>query len=110
MLFSSVWNEPFGLTLIESLACGTPVIAFEGGAVEEILNARCGFTVPNGDVKAMAKAAGKLTDIARRACRAEVESRFSYQVMVDNYLDIYDTLITEHTYRKKFLHDRILRA
>jgi len=110
MLFTSIWEEPFGLTLIESLACGTPVIAFNGGAVPEILDKSCGIVVPNGNIENMASAIEKVATISRRACRSQVEHRFSYNVMTDNYLDIYYNLITEHKFLNAFIDDRILRA
>jgi len=99
VLFSSLWDEPFGLTLIESMACGTPIVAFEGGAVSEILNKDCGIIVPNGSVKCMASAIAKVLSLSRYSCRKHVELKFSYQIMVDKYLRLYDSMRVKHLSR-----------
>lgn len=88
LLFPIQWEEPFGLVMIEALACGTPVLAFAGGAVEEIV--RDGV---NGWI------CSDVADIARRipshgiaaaACRDFVDSHFSVQTMADRYLELFE--------------------
>ncbi|MGB3468625.1 MAG: glycosyltransferase family 4 protein [Cyclobacteriaceae bacterium] len=88
-LFSSLWEEPFGMVLIEALACGTPVIAFNSGAVPEIITEDCGAIVPKSDVAAMAKAVGELDKYDRSLCRERVAQHFTHDKMVDDYLTIY---------------------
>jgi glycosyltransferase involved in cell wall biosynthesis len=87
LLFPIQWEEPFGLVLVEAMACGTPVLAFPGGAVEEIV--RDGV---NGwmcrDVEEMAQHIAALPlDPVR--CRAFAAANFSVQRMADDYLDVY---------------------
>ena len=88
-VFSSVWDEPFGLVLAESLTCGTPVAGFDVGAAREVLNDDTGVLVPEGDVEALAAAIHEATQLDRRACRRRAMERFSLTAMVDAYEDIY---------------------
>ena len=96
MLFTSTWEEPFGLTLIESLACGTPVIAFEGGATREILTDRTGYIVPKNDVMSLSKAILKVTSLSRYECRDRALDLFSHEVMVDRYVSLYERLMAKN--------------
>ncbi len=85
VLFPTMWPEPFGLIMIESLACGTPVIAYPNGAVPEVIdNGKVGYIVKN--YKQMAKAIEDVGRISREACRQHVINHFSVEVMVNNYL------------------------
>jgi glycosyltransferase involved in cell wall biosynthesis len=87
-LFPVTWEEPFGLTMIEAMACGTPVVAFNRGAVSEVVdNNKTGFVVENIDQ--MAEAFKKLNKINRFDCRRRVEENFSLQRMVDQYEALY---------------------
>ncbi len=89
LLFPIQWEEPFGLVMIEALACGTPVIACPRGAVPEVVTDEVtGFLV--NDVDEMVDAIGKLEKISPEACRADVEKRFAPHVMADNYLRVYE--------------------
>jgi glycosyltransferase involved in cell wall biosynthesis len=91
LLFPIDWPEPFGLVMIESLACGTPVIARPFGSVPEVIvPGRTGFIVDSVDE--MAEAVRHLDRIDRTACRREAEARFSVGRMVDSYEAIYETL------------------
>lgn len=82
------WEEPFGMAMTESMACGTPVIAFNRGSVPEIIvNGKTGFIVKN--VNEMAKAIKKVNLIERNECRRLVETKFSAQIMADNYEKIF---------------------
>ena len=82
------WPEPFGLVLIESLACGTPVIARRIGALPEIL--RDGIDGFFGDdVTAMAFKVDRVVDLDRRAIRDSVLDRFSVERMTDRYEAVY---------------------
>ena len=90
-LFTSTWDEPFGLVLIEMLACGTPVVAFDSGAAAEILTPECGVVVPKGDVASLARALPLAAGLDRRACRHRAIADFPVSRMVAQY---------EHLYRK----------
>jgi len=91
LLFPIDWPEPFGLVQIEALACGTPVIAFRGGSVQEILEPGVtGFIVDS--VAEAVDAVGRLDQISRRTCREVFERRFSVQRMALDYVRIYEAL------------------
>ena len=82
------WEEPFGLVMVESMACGTPVIAFRRGSVPEIIEDGVnGFIVNNVDE--MAEAVKNIDKIDRREVRKNVERRFSKKAMVDGYEKIF---------------------
>ncbi|MEK7631278.1 MAG: glycosyltransferase family 4 protein [Patescibacteria group bacterium] len=83
-LFPIGWEEPFGLVIPESLACGTPVVAFKRGSVPELLrDGKTGYIVKN--VPQMVVAVRKIQNIKRLVCRREAERRFSLERMVDDY-------------------------
>jgi glycosyltransferase involved in cell wall biosynthesis len=82
------WDEPFGMVIIEALACGTPVIAFPEGAVPElVIDGKTGFLVD--DERAMADAIGRLTQIAARDCRAWVREHCDVEAVTVAYERIY---------------------
>ncbi|MEA2325024.1 MAG: hypothetical protein QOD81_4874 [Solirubrobacteraceae bacterium] len=82
------WVEPFGLVMVEAMACGTPVIAFaEGAATEIVLDGENGFLVDDEDE--MALAIGRLGEIDRRRCRQTVAERYDVPRVVDGYLRVY---------------------
>jgi glycosyltransferase involved in cell wall biosynthesis len=88
------WPEPFGLFLVESLACGTPVIAFDRGAVPEIIeHGRTGFVVNSLDE--MVAAVDRLPEIDRRRCRQAAERRFDAPRMAEGYLRLYERILSE---------------
>lgn len=85
-------REPFGLVMIESMACGAPVIGFNRGAVPELVeDGVTGFVVE--DVEQMAAAIAKVSLIDRGACRRRVEERFSINRMVDEYEALYKRIL-----------------
>jgi glycosyltransferase involved in cell wall biosynthesis len=88
LLFPIDWPEPFGLVMIEALACGTPVVAIRGGSVDEIIeDGITGFVVETlEDAIASAQRAHTLD---RRACRASFERRFTASRMAADYLELY---------------------
>ncbi|HEX3571608.1 MAG TPA: glycosyltransferase family 4 protein [Acidobacteriaceae bacterium] len=86
-LFPIEWDEPFGLAMVEAMACGTPVIAFEGGAVKEIVkNGTSGYVCRNVDE---AVAALGRESLCPRTVRAYAEANFSSDVMAKHYLELY---------------------
>ena len=88
LLFPVDWPEPFGLVMIEALACGTPVIARPCGSVPEVLrHGVSGFI--ESSVDDLVDAVHKVHEISRRTCRAEFERRFTSEVMADNYEEVY---------------------
>jgi glycosyltransferase involved in cell wall biosynthesis len=92
LLFPIDWPEPFGLVMIEAMACGTPVVAFRTGSVSEIVeDGVSGFMVE--DLDAAIEAARRTSELDRLACRAAFERRFSVQKMAEAYLEIYAELI-----------------
>jgi glycosyltransferase involved in cell wall biosynthesis len=94
LLFPICWPEPFGLVMIEAMASGTPVIAFNYGSVPEVMeNGVTGFVV--GNVDEAVAAAGKIGTLDRNAIRALFERRFSSERMAQNYLEVYNRLMAQ---------------
>jgi glycosyltransferase involved in cell wall biosynthesis len=94
LLFPIDWPEPFGLVMIEALACGTPVIAFRCGSVPEVItDGLTGFIVD--DVEQAVEAVGKIGQIDRARCRQEFEIRFTDQRMAQDYVKIYEQLVRD---------------
>ncbi len=94
-LFPVQWGEPFGLVMIESLACGTPILAFREGAVPEIiLDGKTGFVVDS--LPAMARALARIDSIDPRACRSDVEHRFSITRMAKAYAEVYQQVVSDY--------------
>ncbi|MGD9701974.1 MAG: glycosyltransferase family 4 protein [Acidimicrobiia bacterium] len=88
------WPEPFGLVMIEALACGTPVLSFAEGAAPEIVeHGRTGFLCADEDE--MAAAIRLVPDLDRAECRARVEARFSTERMVEDHLQLYRRLLDD---------------
>ena len=86
------WEEPFGLVMIEAMACGTPPIAFNRGAAPELVQDQVtGFVVRDTDE--MARAIERADDIDPCACRKYVDQRFSAAALADRYLDAYERVI-----------------
>jgi len=86
------WEEPFGLVMVEAMACGTPVIALARGAAQEIIvDGETGFLVE--DVDSMVEAIGKIDVIEPTRCRQHVEINFDVPVMVAGYLRLYREIV-----------------
>lgn len=92
LLFPIHWPEPFGLVMIEAMACGTPVIAWNCGAVAEVIDPGITGFIVNCDEEALA-AIARVADLGRRQVRAVFERRFTATTMADAYLDVYAHLI-----------------
>ncbi len=118
-IFPITWNEPFGLVLIESLACGTPIVAYANGSLPEIVeDGKTGFLVNFSEDKVrgnfvtkktgyegLLEAAERLYSLSkeeylqmRKNCREEFEKRFTKEIMVENYEKLFEKIIKE---RKK---------
>jgi glycosyltransferase involved in cell wall biosynthesis len=92
LLFPIGWAEPFGLVMIESLACGTPVIAWRRGSVPEVIDdGVTGFIVDSVD--AAVRAVSQLDTIDRRVCRWMFETRFDANRMACEYVKVYEQVI-----------------
>ena len=86
------FDEPFGLSLIESMACGTPVIAFRRGSMPELVrHGETGYLVD--DIEGAVKAVSALDTIDRSACRADVERRFTSARMARDYVRVYRQIL-----------------
>jgi glycosyltransferase involved in cell wall biosynthesis len=91
LLFPIRWNEPFGMVMIEAMACGTPVLAFAEGAAPEVVDhGRTGFLCD--DEPAMVQAIGRLGEIDRADCRRSVEGYFSTTRMVAEHIELFEQL------------------
>ena len=99
-LCTPVWNEPFGLVVIESLACGTPVVAFDRGAMSEILDCQTGVIVPPNDTDALAEGIKQAKRCSRYSCRKLVLERFSWETMVSKYLQAFERIVDGHKQKK----------
>lgn len=92
LLFPIDRREPFGLVMIEAMACGTPVIAFRKGSVSEVVeHGKTGFIVDTE--KEMIEAIGKISFIKRAACRRLVEEKFNLNLMVNRYEKLYEKIL-----------------
>ena len=86
------FEEPFGLSMVESLACGTPVIAFARGSIPEIVrHGETGYIVE--DIQDAVSAVATVQSIDRSACREDVEQRFSHKRMARDYVDTYEKIL-----------------
>jgi glycosyltransferase involved in cell wall biosynthesis len=93
LLFPIEWPEPFGLVMIEAMACGTPVIAFPQGSVPEVIKDKVnGFLVR--DVPSAVQAIKNIESIDRRSCREQFERHFTSTRMAQDYLKIYRQMVT----------------
>jgi len=92
LLFPIVWPEPFGIVMIEAMACGTPVIAYSHGSVPEVVeDGVSGYVV--SDLEAAVQAVYKLDSFDRAGCRRRFEERFTAARMSSQYLRLYETLV-----------------
>lgn len=96
------WPEPFGLTLIEAMACGTPVIAFSQGSIPEVIkHGSTGYVVNNVDE--MTAAVSRIEKIERRECRRYALANFSVDQMVDNYELVYNAILGVSQFRRNYM-------
>ena len=99
LAFPLQWEEPFGLVMIEAMACGTPVIAYNRGSVSEVVkDGETGFVInetgdKEKDLEAMVKAVNNLNKINPLDCRRHVEDNFNIRQEAENYLRLYRRII-----------------
>jgi glycosyltransferase involved in cell wall biosynthesis len=109
LLLPLSWEEPFGLVMIEAMACGTPVIAYNRGSVSEIVKdgvtgfiidpddeerpGRGSFVIKQKGVEGLKEAVKRISEIDRRKCQEHVETHFSVEKMIDGYETIYKQLL-----------------
>jgi len=92
LLFPIRWNEPFGMVMLEAMACGTPVLAFREGAAPEVVDdGTTGFLCD--DEASMVEALGRLDQLRRQDCRASVEGYFSTERMVAEHIELYEEIM-----------------
>jgi len=95
LLFPIDWPEPFGLVMIESMACGTPVVAYRSGSVPEVVDPGVtGFIVES--IEEAVRALEKIQYLDQKHCREVFERRFSSARMAEDYLKIYEQVLTSH--------------
>ena len=95
LLFPIDWPEPFGLAMIEAMACGTPVIAYRNGSVPEVIDdGVTGFLVES--IEEAVSAVGRLAGISRRRCREVFEKRFTAGRMASDYVTVYEQLMNQN--------------
>jgi glycosyltransferase involved in cell wall biosynthesis len=100
------WEEPFGLTTIESMACGTPVISFNRGAAPEIIeDGKTGYVV--NTTAEMIDAVHKISKIKRTYCREYVEKNYSIKQMVDSYEKAFENVIKDNRAAPRLLRKRL---
>ena len=98
LLFPIDWPEPFGLVMIESMACGTPIIAYRNGSVPEVIDdGVTGFVVDGLEQAVLA--VGRIGGLSRIKCRQVFEERFSVARMTRDYLALYERLLDQGTAR-----------
>lgn len=101
------WKEPFGLTMIEAMACGCPVVAFNKGSIPEVIeNGKTGFIVQ--DVGEMISAVKRIKDIDRQTCREFSLRNFSARAMADKYEEIYYRIFESKLSLRSVFFDRAL--
>ncbi len=110
-LYPIHWEEPFGLVMVESMSCGTPVIAYNHGSVAEIVKdgvtgfiidpddedrpLKGSFVIKKQGVEGLVEAIKRIKEIDRRSCRKHVEENFTVERMVDGYERVYNQLINQ---------------
>jgi glycosyltransferase involved in cell wall biosynthesis len=100
LLFPIDWPEPFGLVMIESMACGTPVIAYNNGSVPEVIDQGVTGYIVSSNSEAV-KAIGKLEHFDRVRCRKQFEERFDVSNMVKKYEHVYAEVME---IKKRYAH------
>lgn len=96
LLMPIQWDEPFGIVMVEAMACGTPVIGFDKGALPEVIKNNVNGFICHSDDQMIASTK-RLGTINRQDVFDDCKARFSSDVIIDNYLDVYNQLVNKHT-------------
>ncbi len=103
LVFPIQWPEPFGMVMVEAMACGTPVIAYRGGSVAEVLDDGVTGFLCDGIDQAVA-AIGRVHELSRAACRRAFEQRFTAARMASDYTAIYRRILQRRDLRATGIH------
>ena len=95
-LVTPCWEEPFGLVVAEALACGTPVAAFDRGAMRDLISDDVGCVVPANDVAALASGISVARGKSRQACRARAEALWGHDLMLQRYEALLADVALQH--------------
>ena len=96
-IFPLTHDEPFGMVVIEAMACGTPVIAYDNGPVHELIDdGVTGIIVKDNSIEALVEAIKQIDKIDRKKCREHVEQKFDTSVMVRGYETVYKKVVSEY--------------
>jgi glycosyltransferase involved in cell wall biosynthesis len=105
LLFPIDWPEPFGLVLIESMACGTPIVAWRCGSVPEVIDEGItGFICES--MEEAVHAVSRIGDLSRARCRQQFEARYRASRMADDYLRIYERLVDRSQHQQLATYGR----
>ena len=105
LLFPIDWPEPFGLVMIEAMACGTPIIAYRKGSVSEVMEeGRTGFIADS--LKGAVHAVHRISELSRERCREVFNQRFTAARMARDYVQVYEQLVEYKTPRMSMVHAR----
>ena len=96
-LFPIDWPEPFGLVMIEAMACGTPTIAFNCGSVPEVITHGVSGLIVNNMLEAV-NAVAEVSTLSRAACRHEFEMRFTASRMAHDYVKLYEAMLSAKSF------------
>jgi glycosyltransferase involved in cell wall biosynthesis len=108
LLFPIAWREPFGLVMIEAMACGTPVVAFNNGSVPEVLEDGVTGCIVRSEAEAV-DALRNIRDLDRNRIRAEFDNRFTAHHMAQNYLKLYARLMKSRPKSTLITVDPVIR-
>ncbi len=97
------WPEPFGLVMIEAMACGTPVIAYDSGSVSEVIEDGVTGFIVRDEVAAADAISADLDKLSRTAIRKRFEERFTARRMANEYTDVYESLLTSSAPRLRLV-------
>jgi glycosyltransferase involved in cell wall biosynthesis len=93
LLFPIAWREPFGLAMIEAMACGTPVIAMRNGSVPEVIDEGVSGFIVESEIEAV-QAVARLHQLSRKRVRQVFDKRFTARRMAEDYVELYERLVT----------------
>lgn len=96
LLIPSIWEEPFGMVMIESLACGTPVIGLNNGAIPEVIDNNVSGLLANNDenvINSLVNAINNINKISRKTCRSVFQDKYTSDRMCSDYIEAYKSLV-----------------